>query len=88
MVPLRDDLTGEAVSHIKQQYPPTPVSHLPGAGPYAMDSYIIFCGKRDEWKSVMPADKELIRYLVCTFPGINVDLHSTLDLSEMEMGVL
>lgn len=51
------------------RYPPTPISHLPGTGPYALDSYRIFCTadcqtNEDEWKSVMPADKELIRYLV------------------------
>lgn len=43
---------------------PTPVSHLPGCGPYALDSYRIFCGPLDEWKRVRPSDKELIRYLV------------------------
>jgi len=50
-------------------YPSTPISHLPGAGTYALDSYRIFCTASDnptseEWKSVMPTDKELIRYLV------------------------
>jgi len=44
-------------------YPPTPVSHYPGVGRYALDSYRIFC-MSDEWKQVMPEDKELIRYLV------------------------
>lgn len=49
-------------------YPATPISHLPGAGPYALDSYRIFCTTHDdptceEWKVVMPTDKELIRYL-------------------------
>lgn len=43
-------------------YPPTPVSHYPGVGRYALDSYRIFC-MSDEWKQVMPEDKELIRYL-------------------------
>ncbi|KAI0364267.1 hypothetical protein BV20DRAFT_871326 [Pilatotrama ljubarskyi] len=45
------------------QYPPTPVSHLPGCGPYALDSYRIFCAGGDEWKTVRPRDKELIKYL-------------------------
>jgi hypothetical protein len=50
-----------------RNYPhPTPVSHLPGCGPYALDSYRIFCGKPDEWKEIRPSDKELIRYLVRT----------------------
>ncbi|TFK52084.1 hypothetical protein OE88DRAFT_1658875 [Heliocybe sulcata] len=44
-------------------YPPTPISHLPGAGPYALDSYRIFCVPGDEWKIVRPTDKELIKYL-------------------------
>jgi methyl-CpG-binding domain protein 4 len=47
-------------------YPPTPISHLPGAGSYALDSYRIFCSPSEEWKMVMPDDKELIRYLVLT----------------------
>ncbi|KAI5116999.1 hypothetical protein M0805_002668 [Coniferiporia weirii] len=47
----------------KVKYPPTPISHLPGAGAYALDSYRIFCAPGDEWKSVLPMDKELIRYL-------------------------
>jgi hypothetical protein len=54
----------------REKYPPTPISHLPGAGPYALDSYRIFCTNNEnrfseEWKAVMPGDKELIRYLVC-----------------------
>ncbi|KAG1733245.1 uncharacterized protein EDB91DRAFT_1149688 [Suillus paluster] len=46
-------------------YPPTPVSHYPGVGRYALDSYRIFCTsyESEEWKEVMPEDKELIRYL-------------------------
>ncbi|KZP32712.1 DNA glycosylase [Athelia psychrophila] len=48
-------------------YPPTPISHFPGCGAYALDSYRIFhvgpCNGPSEWKSVMPGDKELIRYL-------------------------
>ncbi|KAF8587269.1 DNA glycosylase [Ramaria rubella] len=45
-------------------YPPTPISHLPGCGRYALDSYRIFCSPDDEWVNVMPTDKELIKYLV------------------------
>ncbi|KAG2363784.1 DNA glycosylase [Suillus spraguei] len=46
-------------------YPPTPISHYPGVGRYALDSYRIFCTsyESEEWKKVMPEDKELIRYL-------------------------
>jgi methyl-CpG-binding domain protein 4 len=45
--------------------PPTPISHLPGVGKYAIDSYRIFCVQDDEWKQVRPTDKPLCRYLVC-----------------------
>lgn len=44
--------------------PPTPISHLPGVGKYAIDSYRIFCAGRNEWKKVRPTDKPLCRYLV------------------------
>ncbi|KAF7347722.1 Methyl--binding domain-containing protein 4 [Mycena venus] len=49
----------------REKYPPTPISHLPGAGAYALDSYRIFCSgpASEEWKDVNPSDKELIRYL-------------------------
>jgi methyl-CpG-binding domain protein 4 len=47
-------------------YPPTSISHYPGIGRYALDSYRIFCTASEEWKEVMPEDKELIRYLVRT----------------------
>ncbi|KAJ7181798.1 DNA glycosylase [Mycena crocata] len=49
----------------RAKYPPTPISHLPGAGAYALDSYRIFCSgpASEEWKDVNPTDKELIRYL-------------------------
>ncbi|KAL4268156.1 HhH-GPD domain-containing protein [Pleurotus pulmonarius] len=48
----------------RSRYPPTPISHLPGTGPYALDSYRIFCiPESDEWKRVMPSDKELVRFL-------------------------
>ena len=53
---------------IGERYKSTPISHLPGAGIYALDSYrIFFSGKGydpNEWKSVMPSDKELVRYMV------------------------
>ncbi|KAF9532063.1 DNA glycosylase [Crepidotus variabilis] len=50
------------------RYPATPVSHLPGAGIYALDSYRIFCISysdpfSEEWKFVQASDKELVRYL-------------------------
>ncbi|KAJ7170016.1 DNA glycosylase, partial [Mycena filopes] len=47
------------------KYPPTAVSHLPGAGAYALDSYRIFCSPpgSGEWKDVNPSDKELVKYL-------------------------
>jgi len=49
-------------------YPATPISHLPGTGRYALDSYRIFCTQQndfnsEEWKTVLPTDKELVRYL-------------------------
>ncbi|KAL4062328.1 hypothetical protein J3A83DRAFT_4312000 [Scleroderma citrinum] len=50
-------------------YPHTPISHFPGVGPYALDSFRIFCWSTqestmdEEWKQVMPSDKELIRYM-------------------------
>ena len=52
-----------------KRYPSTPISHFPGIGPYALDSYRIFCDSynnpaSEEWKDVMPTDKELIRFLV------------------------
>ena len=50
------------------RYPATPISHLPGTGSYALDSYRIFCSLHEdpfseEWKSVTPTDKELVLYL-------------------------
>ncbi|KAF8722430.1 hypothetical protein AX14_009834 [Amanita brunnescens Koide BX004] len=55
-------------THKGKRYPSTPISHLPGIGPYALDSYRIFCDSHinptsKEWKDVMPTDKELIRFL-------------------------
>ncbi|OCH91371.1 hypothetical protein OBBRIDRAFT_728855 [Obba rivulosa] len=52
-----------SIGLIKMRYPPTPVSHLPGSGPYALDSYRIFCEGAAAWESVLPSDKELIKYL-------------------------
>ena len=49
------------------QDPSTPISHLPGSGPYALDSYRIYCGGPDAWRTVMPRDKELIRFIVRLF---------------------
>ncbi|KAI9062160.1 hypothetical protein FKP32DRAFT_858546 [Trametes sanguinea] len=49
--------------YMEVKYPPTPISHLPGCGPYALDSYRIFCTGDDQWRSVRPRDKELIKFL-------------------------
>ena len=74
-------------------YPATPISHLPGTGRYALDSYRIFCTQKhdfnsEEWKSVLPTDKELIRYLVSQgcFPRFWYLLASV--ATEMEVGLL
>lgn len=49
--------------------PAEPHLYYPGVGPYALDSLRIFCvGDKDEWKRVMPQDKELVRYLVYFLP--------------------
>lgn len=68
---LRDERPSRAVgtpisARKREKYPPTPISHLPGAGTYALDSYRIFCTgpESQEWKDVNPSDKELIKYLV------------------------
>lgn len=45
----------------KLGYPDTEISHLPGCGPYAMDSYRLFC-TGEGWRSVRPEDKELVPY--------------------------
>lgn len=55
---------------LSEKYPPTAISHLPGTGTYALDSYRIFCLSHqgpscEEWKTVLPTDKELVLYLVC-----------------------
>ena len=49
------------------EYPPTHISHYPGSGKYALDSYRIFCMGKGEWKKVSSDDKELRRYLVSWF---------------------
>lgn len=54
------------------------VAHLPGMGAYALDSYRIFgrdklrgveedaiAGAWEEWRRVVPLDKDLRRYLIC-----------------------
>lgn len=56
----------------------TPISHLPGTGPYALDSYRIFCPSHqnpfcEEWKTVRPADKELMLYLVSSLVYLKLD---------------
>ncbi|RDX41425.1 hypothetical protein OH76DRAFT_218824 [Lentinus brumalis] len=78
------------------RYPPTPVSHVPGCGPYALDSYRIFCGAEGEWKSVRPTDKELTKYLQWRWaieayrkwdpvygPGNSIDLEYVRALTEL-----
>ncbi|KAK0506088.1 DNA glycosylase [Armillaria luteobubalina] len=52
----------------RKKYPPTPISHLPGTGRYALDSYRIFCTAYEnplsqEWKVIVPTDKKLIQYI-------------------------
>ena len=69
----------------KVQYPPTVISHIPGCGPYALDSYRIFCTTEDEWMSVRPTDKELRRYLVRLFVIFCTLIFSAASL-EMEVG--
>ncbi|GBE87624.1 hypothetical protein SCP_1103010 [Sparassis crispa] len=54
---------GQNVVAEQTDYKRTPVSHLPGCGPYALDSWRIFCASDEEWKSVLPKDKELKRFL-------------------------
>ena len=74
-------------------YPATPISHLPGTGRYALDSYRIFCTQKhdlnsEEWKTVLPTDKELVRYLVSQgcFQRLWYLLASV--ATEMEVGLL
>ena len=96
------------------KYPPTAISHLPGVGKYALDSYRIFSPslpgggapakeqerlalvKRmneeldsveidsEEWRDVLPDDKELRRYLV-SFSCLMV-AGDVLTLLDLEMG--
>ncbi|CAK5280576.1 unnamed protein product [Mycena citricolor] len=67
---IHDERTSRAHSpHVsprkRRKYQPTAISHLPGTGAYALDSYRIFCLGMflDEWKEVYPLDKELIKFL-------------------------
>ncbi|KAG7450374.1 uncharacterized protein BT62DRAFT_1072460 [Guyanagaster necrorhizus] len=57
---------GSPTKRIK--YPPTPISHLPGTGRYALDSYRLFCTAYEDpssqdWKTVIPSDKKLVQYV-------------------------
>lgn len=71
-----------------RRYPPTPISHLPGTGSYALDSYRIFCNHYlEEWKAVMPDDKELVRYLVESKLYGDFGWSPDPFVLEMEMGV-
>jgi hypothetical protein len=54
----------------------TSISHLPGSGPYALDSYRIYCGGPDAWRTVVPRDKELIRFIVRPFFAQGSDIIS------------
>jgi methyl-CpG-binding domain protein 4 len=42
----------------------SPISHIPGCGKYAIDSYTIYCDLPGKWKEVRPTDKELTKHLV------------------------
>ncbi|BFZ56254.1 hypothetical protein PYCC9005_003298 [Savitreella phatthalungensis] len=55
-------------------YPPTEISHLVGAGPYAMDCYRIFCTP-DGWRSCRPDDKELILYVEWRWAKEGINYH-------------
>ncbi|PBL01002.1 hypothetical protein ARMGADRAFT_1073322 [Armillaria gallica] len=75
----------------RKKYPPTPISHLPGTGRYALDSYRIFCTTYEnpssqEWKAVVPTDKKLIQYVVGpSYLQMSVRFTELLS-SEVEMG--
>ena len=69
----------------KIDYPPTHISHYPGSGKYALDSYRIFCMGKEEWKKVCSDDKELRRYLVSGLPLVSRNLALT-DVLAVEMG--
>ena len=60
------------------------IAHLPGVGPYALDSFRIFCRDQfrgiscyddnkevtqPEWKRVVPTDKDLKAYLAWKWRG-------------------
>ncbi|KAF8266135.1 DNA glycosylase [Lactarius quietus] len=62
----------------KKHRPETPVSHLPGSGPYALDSYRIYCGGPGAWRTVMPRDKELVRYVKWRWAAEGVQWSPTL----------
>ncbi|KAL7007406.1 hypothetical protein EMMF5_002870 [Cystobasidiomycetes sp. EMM_F5] len=64
------------------------IAHLPGVGPYCLDSYRIFYRDtlreidtaldQPEWRRVVPADKELRAYLVWKWrqAGFHYDVHT------------
>ncbi|PBK77213.1 hypothetical protein ARMSODRAFT_1012394 [Armillaria solidipes] len=61
--------SGQGFPAKRKKYPPTPISHLPGTGRYALDSYRIFCTgyenpSSQKWKAVVPTDKKLVQYVV------------------------
>jgi len=79
-----------APSKSSSLYPATPISHIPGTGLYALDSYRIFSSCHEdpgseEWKNVMPHDKELVRFLVGYDFSSQHFVHSHEDL-EVEVG--
>lgn len=81
----------KSTKRLKARYPPTPISHLPGTGPYALDSYRIFCTlhhdpSSNEWKNVTPTDKELIRFLARLCFWVTQTTVWRRFLTEMEVG--
>jgi hypothetical protein len=70
----------------RNHYPLTPISHLPGSGPYALDSYRIYCGDPDAWRTVMPRDKELVRYIVRLDPILMYGTDGPPDIIEVALG--
>ncbi len=83
--------SGQGSPAKRKKYPPTPISHLPGTGRYALDSYRIFCTTYEnpssqEWKAVVPTDKKLIQYVVGpSYLQMSVRFTELLS-SEVEMG--
>jgi methyl-CpG-binding domain protein 4 len=76
----RSQKGGTKARRLTEKYPPTAISHLPGAGTYALDSYRIFCLSHqdplcEEWKTVLPTDKELVLFLVCPSSILNYLIH-------------